>query len=112
VARILVVDDDPGTRVTFQRILSLHGHAVTAAANGRTAAKFLTERRFDLVLLDARLPDISGFDVLAQVSKKTNGCPIVIVTGYGSVAASRRAFRLGAADLVRNRSMKLNCWSL
>jgi CheY-like chemotaxis protein len=100
LARILVIDDDSSTLVTFSRMLQREGHRVTTAGSGRDGLALIQQAAFDLTIADYRLPDISGLEVLRRARASNNQTSFVIITAYGSIGLCREALRNGAADFV------------
>ena len=80
--RILVVDDDPSIRHMLCRILEDEGYHSTAAANGEDGLKSLTKDGADLVLLDLKMPGLSGQDMLTELSARHPRVPVVIMTAF------------------------------
>jgi DNA-binding response OmpR family regulator len=78
---ILVVDDEPTIRLTLEAVLKRHGYRVTSAGNGTEALARLGVDRFDLLLLDLQLPDMTGEDVARQAQATYPQVPILILTG-------------------------------
>jgi two-component system nitrogen regulation response regulator NtrX len=96
--RILIVDDEPNIGLSLRLILEREGHAVTVcgtAAEGRAAAG-----RADLYLLDVRLPDGSGVDLLRAVRDAHPGAPAVMISGHATIADAVEATRAGAFDFL------------
>jgi HAMP domain-containing protein/signal transduction histidine kinase/DNA-binding response OmpR family regulator len=81
--RLLVVEDDTAEQVSIRALLEYEDIVIETASSGEEALAALQERMFDCVVLDLRLPDISGFEVLEQLSKNEALCdlPIVVFTG-------------------------------
>ncbi len=81
--RLLVVEDDTAEQVSIRALLEHNDIEIETASSGEEALAALQDRAFDCVVLDLRLPDISGFEVLEQLSKKDSLCdlPIVVFTG-------------------------------
>lgn len=100
MSRILIVDDDQGTRDTFEATLRLAGFDVETASSGRDALDIARTRRSQLVLTDLRLPDISGVDVLRALRAEQVEVPVVILTAFGSVGSAVDALKSGAQDFV------------
>jgi len=96
--RILVVDDDRAVRKALQVNLSKQGWQVTLAENVTDALEALHELTFDVVLTDVRMPDGTGIDLLAAVRTTWPETPVVVMTGYSSVADAVAAMKGGAAD--------------
>jgi CheY-like chemotaxis protein/tRNA A-37 threonylcarbamoyl transferase component Bud32 len=101
-ARILVVDDNAWNRDLIARRLSQRGYAVEEAAGGLEAIRKVKEGRFDLVLLDVMMPEVSGLDVLRAIREKWTlaELPVVMATAREGSEAVVEAFALGANDYV------------
>jgi len=98
--KVLVVDDDPVVRKSFDRVLSNKGYAVITAENGEEALRKLNEEKYDLVYTDIRMPGIDGLEVAEQVKARKPWTPVVIITGYGTDAAEARAKAAGVSSFV------------
>lgn len=79
---ILLVDDNNVSRQAFAKILRLHGHEVMEAATAAEGLGILGDIRFDLVITDFVMPDISGFQLIAQIRQKWPHTPILLMSGY------------------------------
>jgi DNA-binding NtrC family response regulator len=100
-ARILVVDDEADIRGLLTEILSEEGYEVDAAANAGEARSCRAQHAPDLVLLDIWMPDVDGITLLREWSDGgTQGCPVVMMSGHGTVETAVEATRLGAFDFV------------
>jgi len=100
IARILVVDDDATFRLTTAALLQADGHEVETAADGQQAVEALRARRFDLLLVDLRMPGIDGIALVEALRLWGFGIPILMISGYGTVDAAVRALHLGADDFL------------
>lgn len=98
-ARLLLVDHDPSARETISRVLEADGADVAGAGSGEAALDLLGRSEFDLVILDARLPGVSGFEVLRRIREHSD-VPVMIVAGASSLAERVAGFDLGADDYV------------
>jgi DNA-binding response OmpR family regulator len=94
---ILVVEDCEPVREVVEACLSYVGYNVTTAPDGRSTLRAITEALPDLVLLDLRLPDISGWDVLALMrhSPRYRNIPVVILTAMSDSASKAYGWQLG-----------------
>jgi len=94
---ILVVDDYEPVRELLQGCLTHVGYRVTSASDGRSALRAITDIRPDLVLLDVRMPDVSGWDVLSLVRKspRHQDLPVVMLTGIADDASQAYGWQLG-----------------
>jgi signal transduction histidine kinase/DNA-binding response OmpR family regulator len=100
--QILVVDDDPDVGRTLRDLLAVHGHSSVLAGSGEEALDILYQTPVDLVLLDARLPGLSGFETCASIrSLHGASLPVLMVTAFGDREAVRKATEAGADDLIQ-----------
>jgi two-component system, NtrC family, response regulator PilR len=99
-ARILVVDDERSMREMLAILLRREGHDVAVAENGRTAIDLLDQRPFDLVVSDARMPDIDGLEVLRHARSVNPAIIAIMITAYGSPDLIRGVAQLGVNDYV------------
>jgi two-component system response regulator RegA len=93
---VLVVDDDEVFRSRLVRALRDRGWDVRDAADGATALALAREDTPEFVVVDLRLPDASGLDLVRGLRALDAGTRIVVLTGYGSIATALEAIRLGA----------------
>lgn len=98
--RILVVDDDATIRETVAEVLARQGFEVGQAATGGNAIKLASEGRFDLILLDLRLPDTDGLEVLRKIRESDDHPLAVIMTAYPEVRTAISALKAGAYDYI------------
>ena len=96
--RILVVDDEPTVRESCRRILGERGYDVETAASGQEGMNRATCGYFDCVLIDLRMPDLDGMDIVRTMRRSRQGTAVVIITGYGTVETASEATRLGVTD--------------
>lgn len=98
MSSVLIVDDERDITSFLGAFFERKGHQVMKAYTGEEAVTLIKQRRPDLVLLDLRLPDISGFDVLERVREEN---PVVImITGHGDVSLAVRAMQAGAESFL------------
>ena len=98
--RILVVDDDLGIRQTLEGVLTDEGHRVRTASTRAEALSSLRSHPADLVLLDLKMPDVTGFDLLCEIRSAAPETPIVMLTAYGTIKTAVDAIKLGASDFM------------
>jgi len=96
----LVVDDEEVVRLILTRILEKEGIRVVTAPNGLRAVQMLQSSEVvpDIILLDIRMPELSGMDVLKKIRETGNDLPVVFITGYGDIRQSVEAMKEGAYD--------------
>ncbi|MGH2482194.1 MAG: sigma-54-dependent transcriptional regulator, partial [Ktedonobacteraceae bacterium] len=95
---ILIVDDEPHLPHQFARFLKKHAYEVYTAPDGETGLLELQKSSIDLVLLDVRLPKMSGLDVLSEIRKSDQALPVIMLTAYGDVQTAVAAMKMGALD--------------
>jgi CheY-like chemotaxis protein len=93
--RILIVDDAGPVVVLCVNVLQALGYAVKGANRGETAVELLRKERFDLMVLDYKMPGMTGFDVYHQAKALYPDLAVVLVTGHGSPEVVTEANRLG-----------------
>ena len=98
--RILLVEDDPDLAGGLADALELSGFAAEVAPDGKAGLARALSGDFDLVLLDAMLPELSGFDVVKQLRKSDSELPVVMLTAKGQETDKVRGLRFGADDYV------------
>ena len=99
-AKILIVDDDASHRQMIQVVLSDEGYEIHEAEDGETAINGVTNRFYDLILMDIRMTGISGIDALKEIKNLSPGIPVVIMTAYASVDTAVDALKAGAYDYI------------
>src|ERR1044071_5776675 len=97
---VLAVDDEPGIALLCDRILSRAGYDVTSETNPRTAIEDLQQKRFDLLLVDIRMPEVDGFDVISRAQMVQPDIAVLVMTGFGTVETAIRALRQGVDGLL------------
>ncbi len=93
---ILVVEDEKNQRILLKRLLKKEGNEPEEAENGNDAIRAFDRGDFDLVLLDQRLPDMSGIEVLKKLKEINPIIPVIIITAYANVEDAVNAMKLGA----------------
>jgi len=96
--RLLIVEDSARLRRTLARAMSLSGHAVDEAADGREADDFVRHNRYDAIVLDLMLPGRGGFEILSAWRRSGVTTPVVILTARHEVDDRVRGLALGADD--------------
>ncbi len=99
MAKILVVDDESSIRRTLKDILEFEKHEVELAPNGMEALDFFREEEFDVVLLDIKMPEIDGMEVLEKMLK-IRDVPIIMISGHSTIETAVEAIKKGAYDFI------------
>jgi DNA-binding NtrC family response regulator len=95
-ANILIVDDEEVVRLSHRRSLASMNCNTQVAEDGASALQFMEEQAFDVILLDLRMPDLDGMEVLRTVKIRWPDSEVVVITGYPSIESAKEAVRLGA----------------
>ena len=98
--RLLVVDDEPVICQACQRVLAREGFEVESTTDPRQGLDWAAARDYRAVLLDIKMPGIDGIQFLGRLRAAKPDLPVLIITGYPSVADAAEAVRLGAAEYV------------
>jgi DNA-binding response OmpR family regulator len=99
-SRILVIDDDQAIAQLLEDALSAEGHAVTIAGSGTEGVELAELSRYDLVLTDLGMPDMSGWEVARRIRSRFPDTPVVLVTGWGMTVSREEVDRAGIAAVV------------
>lgn len=99
--RILVVDDEPNVRLSYRVTLETEGLAVAEADCAERALELFRTNHFDLAILDMRMPEMDGLELLEEMRKRAISTPAVIITAYGDIPHAVRAMQLGAIDFLQ-----------
>ena len=78
---LLLVQDGDDFRDTVARWMVRHGHRVAEGASGQEGLALITQRQFDVAILDANLPDLSGLDLLQEIKRRADEIEIIMLTG-------------------------------
>jgi len=102
MGRILLIDDEDNIRMMIRKVLQHAGHTVGTAADGEEGiAEFGDGTDWDLVLLDQRMPDLEGIDVLKQLRYQDPHARIIMITAFGTIDLAVEAMKAGATDFLR-----------
>ena len=96
--RIHLVDDEANVRRVFSDVLKKESYSVKGVKDGSEAIRAIEEEKFDLALVDLRMPQMDGIEVLEKIKKIKPHIPVIIYTGYGSVTTAVESMRRRAAD--------------
>lgn len=98
VARILIVDDEPGVRLVMERTLRQDGYQLETACNGLEALEKLKKNNYDLLLVDLNMKPVNGIQMLNHIKKSGKESVVIILTAHSSIESAVEALRLGAFD--------------
>ena len=97
---ILVVDDEPSIRRTLREILDYEGFGVEEAADGQGAIAKFRESRYDLLILDIKMPKMDGIEVLEVAREEAPDMPVIMISGHGTIETAVQATKRGAFDFI------------
>lgn len=97
-AKILLVDDEAAVCRTCTKVLAADGHEVSSVPNGDEALDRIENGRFDVAVLDLKMPGSGGLRVLRAIRKVSPQTEVVVVTGYPTIENAKESTRLGAFD--------------
>ena len=122
MSRILVVDDERNVLLGFEEVLRPEGHEVITSTHAQEALEHIEAEEFDLVILDIRMPGMSGLDALKRIKQGHPKLPVIIMTGEGTMETAIEATKCGAfdyhlkpfepADMIRTIEKALQCTRL
>jgi len=98
-ASILIVDDEQGVRESLRMILK-SSYKIYLAQGGEEALTCIQKNKIDLILLDLRMPGLSGLDTLREIRKISADIDVIIVTAYGTIANVQQAITCGVSDFI------------
>src|SRR6202163_4518797 len=97
-AAVLIVDDESAVRDSLRMILEYEGYRVEEAVGGPQALARIADRLPDAVLLDVKMPEMDGIEVMRAMRERGYDVPVLVVSGHADVATAVEATRLGAYD--------------
>jgi DNA-binding NtrC family response regulator len=98
--KVLIVDDEERFRTTMCKLLTVRGVEAAMAASGKEAIEKLRQNPYDVIILDIRMPEMGGVQVLSEIRKIDPDAEVIIMTGYASVDTAKEIMKLGAYDYV------------
>ena len=99
MAQILVVDDESSIRRTLKDILEFEKHSVDLASNGMEALEKAKEANYDAILLDIKMPEMDGMEVLEKLMQFRD-VPVIMISGHGTIETAVEAIKKGAYDFI------------
>ncbi|MBG9376241.1 sigma-54-dependent Fis family transcriptional regulator [Panacibacter sp. DH6] len=100
MSNILIIDDERAIRKTLSEILGYEGFKVDEAADGEEGWKLFTEKNYDVVLCDIKMPKLDGLEFLTRASEKLPDVPVIMISGHGTIETAVDAVKKGAYDYV------------
>lgn len=97
---IYILDDDEAVRESLAALLEIHGYNTRSFSTATAFLEILPAPEADCLLLDVRLPDMDGLEVLKKLSVQTPSLPVIMITGHGDVPMAVEALHAGASDFI------------
>src|SRR5437016_11907006 len=98
--RILIADDDEVSRQLFAETLEQEGYRVDRAQSGDEALSLLRDELYELLIIDVRMPGMTGLEVTRILHEKNSSLPIIVMTAFGSIETAIEAIHEGAFDFI------------
>ncbi len=98
--KVLIIEDEQLIRWSLKQRFSSEGYAADEAESARDALALLAEHSYDLVMLDYKLPDMTGLEVLREIRRTDHDVVVIMMTAFGKVETAVEAIKLGAYDFV------------
>jgi DNA-binding NtrC family response regulator len=98
---VLIIDDEVAIRESLETLLEFEGYSVESAETGEDGLARLSERAFDLVLLDFALPDRNGLEILSDIRARDSHLAVIMITAYGTLDNAVRAMQQGATNFIQ-----------
>ena len=98
MVKTLVIDDEIGVCRSLEAFLTKEGHEVMTGQRGDIALSLITEKDFDIVITDLRLPDMSGLDILTYAKNRNSSTQVIVITGFATIETAVEAIKKGAYD--------------
>lgn len=100
MSSILLIDDERAIRSTLTEILTYEGFKVKEAADGEEGWKMFTEKNYDVVLCDIKMPKMDGMEFLSKASASNPDVPVIMISGHGNIENAVEAVKKGAFDFI------------
>jgi two-component system nitrogen regulation response regulator NtrX len=100
MANILIIDDEKAIRKTLTEILSFEGYKIDEASDGEEGLKKFSDKNYDLVLCDIKMPKLDGIEFLEKAKELNADVPIIMISGHGNIDTAVEAVKKGAFDYI------------
>lgn len=94
--KVLIADDTKNIRLMLQKFFEIEGYQVTLSDNGADTLDILHQESFDLIMLDIKMPEMSGTEVLRRIRRAGIKTPVIVMTAYGTIKNAVETTNLGA----------------
>jgi two-component system, NtrC family, nitrogen regulation response regulator NtrX len=101
MSNLLIIDDERAIRKTLSEILTFEGYKIEEASDGEEGLKKFSEKSYDAVLCDIKMPKIDGLEFLQKAVEKNPDVPIIMISGHGTIETAVEAVKKGAYDFIQ-----------
>jgi DNA-binding NtrC family response regulator len=101
MAKILLIDDEASIRMALKEILEYESHTVIESPDAQAALKAVGQETFDLIISDIKMPKMDGLEFLSKVKEMGVECPVVMITGHGTIDTAVESIKKGAFDFIQ-----------
>lgn len=98
--KIFIIEDDPAMRLGMTHFLKTHGYSVKSCEDGLKALEIINSEKFDIAIIDLKLPGIDGMSLLKEIKKRDTNTGVIIITAFAEVKSAVQAIKEGAFDYV------------
>ena len=98
--RVLIIDDDPAFCTLLRNFLTKNNYETQEAYSAKEGIRAVYDQTFDIILIDYRLPDMDGLELLKNIKKRYFHLPVIIMTNYANIKTAVKAMQLGAFEYV------------
>ncbi len=100
MANILVIDDEKSIRNSLKEVLEYEKHNIDLSADGEEGLELFRKNKYDVVLLDIKMPGIDGIEVLDKIMEEASDIPVIMISGHGNIDTAVEAIKKGAYDFI------------
>jgi two-component system, NtrC family, response regulator len=100
IESVLIIDDEADLRNLLTKLLRLEDYTIYEAENGKNAITILNQEEIAVVIVDVKLPDVNGIDLISKIKELNPLCEIILLTAYGTIEDGVRAIKAGAFDYI------------
>jgi len=99
--KVLIIDDEKNIRLTLSQVIESTGAKTETAVNGEEGLEKMANEKFDIILLDIKMPGIDGMEVLRRIREMKSEARVVMITAHGTIDNAVEAMKLGAIDFIQ-----------
>ncbi|HEV8538062.1 MAG TPA: response regulator [Bacteroidota bacterium] len=100
ITELLIIEDDTLLRTNLSEQLTDQGYGVSSVESGERALSIMKEKKFDIAILDLKLPKIDGFEVLKYITSQFPNTKVIVLTAYADLRKAEKCKHLGASDVI------------